>query len=128
MIVLDTHAWIWLVDDPTRLSAPATEAIETSDTIGVSAISALEVATLVRRDRLRLDRELAAWVRAALTGDRIEEIRPSAACAASAGALAESFPGDPADRIIYASALELGARLVTADRAIRAFDESRTVW
>lgn len=128
MIILDTHAWLWFVDDPARLSAPAREAIEASDVAGVSAISALEVATLVRRGRIRLDRELAAWVRAALAHERIEEIPLSAACAARAGALDASFPGDPADRVIYASALELGTRLVTADRAIRAFDVSRTVW
>jgi PIN domain nuclease of toxin-antitoxin system len=45
-----------------------------------------------------------------------------------AGSLDEAFPGDPADRVIYASAVELGARLLTADRAIRGFDPARTVW
>ncbi|MGI9082374.1 MAG: PIN domain-containing protein [Thermoleophilaceae bacterium] len=48
--------------------------------------------------------------------------------ASAAGLLPEGFPGDPADRIIYATALSVGARLVTRDDAIRAFDARATVW
>lgn len=128
MILLDTHAWIWLVDDPDRLSGPARTAVEAADVLGVSPISALEVAMLVRRERLRLDRDVGAWVHAALAGERIAEIPLSAATAVRAGSLDATFPGDPADRLIYASAMELGTRLVTADRAIRGFDPSRAVW
>lgn len=64
----------------------------------MSAISALEVATLVRRERLRLDRDVGAWVRAALAGERIAEIPLSAAAAVRAGSLDATFPGDPALR------------------------------
>jgi PIN domain nuclease of toxin-antitoxin system len=54
---------------------------------------------------------------------------PSAQVAITAGLLdAESFPGDPVDRLIYATARSLGATLVTRDRAIRTFDPQGTLW
>jgi len=40
----------------------------------------------------------------------------------------DGFPGDPADRIIYATALDLGVRLVTRDAAIAGYDPARAVW
>jgi PIN domain nuclease of toxin-antitoxin system len=48
--------------------------------------------------------------------------------AVAAGRLGETFPGDPADRIIYATALSLGCRLVTKDRRLRAFAPDKTLW
>jgi len=52
----------------------------------------------------------------------------TAEVAVSAALLGEAFPGDPADRIIYATASVLGAPLVTRDAALRAFDPVRTRW
>ncbi len=40
----------------------------------------------------------------------------------------DRFPADPADRFIYATAVHHGARVVTADTAIAAFDPARTLW
>ncbi len=128
MIVLDTHVWLWLADEADRLSPPARAAVADADGLAVSAISALEIATLVRRGRIALDREVVSWIGTAFAGERMVEVPLSAVCAARAGALDKSFPGDRADRIIYATALELRTQLVTADRAIRDFDPSRTVW
>jgi PIN domain nuclease of toxin-antitoxin system len=49
--------------------------------------------------------------------------------AVSAGLLdAKTFPGDPVDRVIYATARSMGAKLITRDRAIRAFDPQGTLW
>ena len=59
MILLDTHAWIWWRADPGRLSAPAAALIATTDRIGLSAISVWELAMLVRRGRISLDRDVA---------------------------------------------------------------------
>lgn len=127
MIVLDTHAWLWLVDAPDRLSARAREAART-DVKAICTVSAQEIAWLVRRRRILLDQNVGAWVRAALAPQAIAELAPSAATAVRAGLLADSFPGDPADRLIYATAVERDALLVTADRAIRAYDPGRCVW
>ena len=58
MIVLDTHAsWLWWLDDPARLSAPAQRAIDGATMIGICTLSALELATLTVRGRISLDRD-----------------------------------------------------------------------
>jgi len=84
---------------------------------------------LVTRERISLDRDVGSWVRHALAEHRVEPLAPSADIAIAAGLLdANSFPGDPVDRLIYATARSLDAPLVTRDRAIRAFDPTRTIW
>ena len=128
MIVLDTHAWLFWRGEPTRLGPAALAAIESADQVGVSAISAWEVSTLARRGRIGLDSEPARWVRRALVGARTVELPLTAAIAAVAGSLEDGFPGDPADRIVYATAVAAGAPLVTRDRAIAAYDPRRAVW
>ena len=66
MIVLDTHVWIWWVADPARLSKAARSAIEKARVRGVCTISVWEIAMLVERGRLVLDREVSDWVHDAL--------------------------------------------------------------
>ena len=58
---------------------------------------------------------------------RVRELRLDARTAARAGALdRDRFPGDPADRLIYAAAVELGVRLVSRDTDIAAFDPAQS--
>jgi len=129
LIVLDTHVWLWWCDAPERLSEAARETVEASASVGVSTLSAWELATLVARGRISLDRDVGPWVRQALAAPRVQSLAPSAQVAVHAGLLdARSFPGDPADRLIYATARSLGATLVTRDQAIRAFDPAATLW
>lgn len=129
MVVLDTHAWIWWTDDPGRLSPEALAAVDEAETVGVCAISCWEVAMLVVSGRLSLDRDVSEWVRLALAqaGVLALEIGPKVALAAAA--LGEAgFVPDPADRLIYATARNVGAPLVTRDRGIREFDPRGTLW
>lgn len=129
MIVLDTHAWLWWVAEPDRLSEPAARAIEGADRIRLSTFSAWELAMLVVDGRISLDRDLRTWIGQALARERVESVPPSTEIAITAALLdRRSFPGDPVDRIIYATALASSSRLVTADRALRAFDPHRAVW
>lgn len=129
MIVLDTHAWLWWLAAPERLSQAAREAIEQAPRIGVSTLSAWEVAMLAVRGRISLDRDVGLWVRQALADERVESLAPSADVAVAAGLLdAQSFPGDPVDRLIYATARSTGAVLITRDTGIRAFDSASTLW
>lgn len=129
MIVLDTHVWLWWLSAPARLSRAAGKAIEQAPRIGVSTLSAWEVAMLAIRGRISLDRDVGLWVRQALADERIESLAPSADVAVAAGLLdAHSFPGDPVDRLIYATARSTGATLITRDAAIRAFDSASTLW
>lgn len=128
MIVLDTHVWIWSLVARDRLSTTARAAIDEAGEIMVSSISCLEVANLVRRNRVSLDRTTESWISHALAAPRVRAVAIDPQIAAHAGALADPFPGDPADRLIYATSVVNGVRLVTRDQAIRRFDPHRTVW
>ncbi len=129
MIVLDTHAWLWWLAAPERLSDTARDAIDQAPSIGVSTLSAWEIATLVARGRVSLDRDVSLWVRQGIAEDRVEALAPSAEVAVAAGLLdGRSFPGDPVDRLIYATARSVAATLITRDEAIRAFDSTSTLW
>lgn len=84
---------------------------------------------LVVRGRISLDRDVSLWVGQALADSRVESVPPSAEVAVTAGLLdAKSFPGDPVDRLIYATARSMGATLITRDEAIRGFDPASTLW
>ncbi|MFT5430011.1 MAG: PIN domain nuclease of toxin-antitoxin system [Myxococcota bacterium] len=129
VIVLDTHAWIWYVADPDRLSEPARLAIAGASSIAVSPISCWEIATKAARGKLILDRDVDVWIRQALACDRVELTPISASIATQAGLLGNSgFHGDPADRILAATAMAAGTCLVTKDAQIQAFEPVQTVW
>lgn len=129
MIVLDTHAWVWWAGETGHLSPDAARRIAEAEQVGVPTICCWEVAMLVSRRRLELSLDVEAWVAAALGPPAVVELRLDARTATRAGALdREAFPGDPADRIIYATAVERGAPLVSRDTEIAGFDPARVIW
>lgn len=129
MIVLDTHAWLWWTGEPTKLSLPAQDAIDHADQIGIATISCWEVAMLAEAGRIELDRSTGAWIEQALADARTQSLPLTSTVAVQAALLGrEGFGGDPADRIIYATARNAGARLVTRDRSLRKFDLRGTIW
>lgn len=128
MIVLDTHAWIWWASDPRKLSAPAHRAIEAADSVGVCAISCWELAMLVAKRRLELDRDALTWVKQALALPRVELVPLSPEIAVAATGLKGRFHGDPADRIIIATALDAKCGVVTKDRRIRRYGGVSSTW
>ncbi len=129
MIVLDTHAWLWWTAEPRKLSRPAREAIENADRIAVCTVSCYEVAALSARGRITLDRPVRDWIAVALGHARIDAIELDPATAVEAALLdRRSFPGDPVDRILYATARAKRARLLTRDTRLRRFDAELTIW
>ena len=81
------------------------------------------------RGRIALDRELERWVREALAQPGVVALPLTPKIALGAALLErEEFAGDPADRLIYATARDRGAPLVTRDARIREFDPRGTVW
>ena len=118
MIVLDTHVLLWLRYGEGRLGKRARRILEDAWLAGdaaVSAISFWEIAMLHDRRRLTLLRDIESW-RGALLAEGLVEIPVDGQVGIRAARLAD-FHGDPADRLIVATALE-GQRLATADRRI----------
>lgn len=128
MIVLDTHAWLWWVSAPGRLGRAAARAIRGARGIGVPAVCCLEVAVAAARGRIGLDRPILEWLNGALALPRVVLVPLSPAVAVKAAELPPSFPGDPADRMIVATAILESALLVTRDDRIQGYPGVRTVW
>jgi PIN domain nuclease of toxin-antitoxin system len=116
VILLDTHALIWLAEGAPQLGDGARQLVDAAlahDELGVSAITFWETAMLHQRGRLQLVQPVEAWRRALL--DRgLREWPLTGEVGIAAAALPEFHP-DPADRFITATALLYGATLVTAD-------------
>jgi PIN domain nuclease of toxin-antitoxin system len=118
LILLDTHALVWLDAGDERLGRRARRLIDQAlaeDDLAVSAISFWEVAMLEAKGRLRLHQEPQSW-RGDLLDRGLLELPVDGETGVRAARLAD-FHGDPADRLIVATALA-GHRLVTADERI----------
>lgn len=128
MIVLDTHIWVWWVQDEQRLSSNAYQTIQDYEGIGIgiSVFSCWEVAKLVELNRLVLPIEVAEWLPQALNypGIRLLELTPEI-CVASTQL--ENFHRDPADQIIVATAKVHNYPLVTVDTKITAYSGVQTI-
>lgn len=120
-LLLDTHAWVWWLTSPERLSRKQRSAIARArrgarTPLLVSIISCWEVALLVQRGRLRFSIPVDAWLEQATALPGLEVVPLTLATISSAVRL-EGLR-DPADQIVVATALERGARLVTRDPRI----------
>ena len=129
MILLDTHALIWLARDPAKLSKAAADAIRTSVRNGGIAISAMtiwELAWLATHARLNLKEPVDDFVKELTSRTAVRPITPRIAILANQ--LPATYPNDPSDRLIGATALDEGIALVTIDRAIRDYKQIKTIW
>jgi PIN domain nuclease of toxin-antitoxin system len=120
-VLVDTHALLWWKAGSKRLSAAAAALINRADTVLVSPISCWEVAMLVAKERVALDRPVDVWTNDLFaTGESSRAADLSPAIAVSAAQLPE-FHGDPADRLIYATAKSVGVPLVTKDERLQEY-------
>jgi PIN domain nuclease of toxin-antitoxin system len=94
----------------------------------ISAISCWEVGMLVEKGRLRLRGDTRLAIQQALQVPGLRVAAVTETIATEAGLLGRTFHGDPADRLIVATAVELGAPIVTKDERICASDVVRTLW
>jgi PIN domain nuclease of toxin-antitoxin system len=115
-ILLDTHVVHWWSAEPNRISRAATKALSEADELAVAAISWFELAWLARRERVIVTIPIRSWLEHLAA--RIRTLPLTPAIADTAVSL-PSFPGDPADRLIYATAIEHGLRIVTKDPKLR---------
>jgi PIN domain nuclease of toxin-antitoxin system len=121
-MVLDTHVWLWVVEGDRSQSAPhALQEIDDASRRGdllVSAISVWAVAMLEKTGRISLSRPLEEWVQSALRAPGTQLLPLSPEIASESARLPGSAHGDPADRILIASARVTDGKLATRDRVI----------
>ncbi len=132
MILLDTHAWIWWVSNPEKLSEKASLAINAAVLDGkgaaVSSISVWEVMLLVQKQRLRLAVDVQEWIRRNEQLPVLRFLPLTNAIAVQSVLLPLSLHSDPADRMIAATACIHNIPLITKDSRLRACAQVKTVW
>ena len=120
-VLLDTHVLLFWLSGAGSMTAAQERAVTDASPdspLLVSDISLWEVAMLSVRGRIALRLPLRDWLEAAVAPPLVRRLSISPAVASEVASLPESFPRDPADRIIVASARVAGARLATQDQRI----------
>ncbi len=126
-LLLDTHIWLWSLLEPRRLPPSAVTALTAAGTrLWLSPLSVWEAHLLIERQRLRVDRPAAEWLRDALTRVPLDEAPVTTAVALASRALATDHR-DPVDRFLAATAQVFDLTLVTADRALRSIPGVRVM-
>jgi PIN domain nuclease of toxin-antitoxin system len=130
VILIDTHVVVWLAFDQGQLSKKARAAIDdarkTGDGLAISDITLLELATLTSKSRIHLDISLQSFLQE--VESRFVVLPITGRACVRAMELPATYPKDPADRIIGATALVEGLPLLTADREILRSKVIRTIW
>ena len=123
-LLLDTHTLIWLMEGTSRLSRTARKLAEEAAKDGVlrvSAISLWEIATLESKGRISFDRDCQTWINEMLASPGLHLVPLTPEMAVQSTRLPGTLHGDPADRILIATARVLNATLLTADDKILAY-------
>ncbi|MCB1986194.1 MAG: type II toxin-antitoxin system VapC family toxin [Burkholderiales bacterium] len=124
MIVLDTHALVWLAEGNSRLGNQSRllmdEALK-AEKLFVSVITFWEVAMLVGKRRLEMQMSVDAW-RKSLIDNGLKEVDLTGDMAINSAQL-DDFHGDPVDRMIVSTAISLTATLCTADEKILGWNQ-----
>jgi PIN domain nuclease of toxin-antitoxin system len=129
VILLDTHVWIWAIEEPERIPTHTFEVVRDQDVVVASTISCWEIAMLVAKKRVKLSADPETWIRRAMQVPAFELEPLSAHAARLAGSDELDWPhGDPSDRMIVATAFDLDIPLVTADRQIQSIPGLNTLW
>src|SRR5947209_20070045 len=119
-LLLDTHIWLWLVAEPTRLSPRVARALDNPEAqLWLSPISVWELLLLTQKGRVQLNEDPAAWVQHTVEGLSLHEAPLTFEVALETSSL--NLPhSDPSDRFIAASAKVFDLTLVTADKKLLA--------
>ena len=129
MILLDTHVWLfWVNDDRELISKKALTAINRAESLGVSVISCWEIAMLVAKQRLAFNMDVQDWVNQASKYPGIRLIGLDAEVAVLSTRLPGNFHGDPADRMIVATCMKHNVPLISKDKTIRSWGQIKVIW
>lgn len=128
VLLLDTHVWLWLMSGEGDMKPSAVRVVEDAAFHGlvrISAITVWEVAMLEAKGRIRLSRDCMAWVDEALRAPGIALVPLTPEIAVDSSRLPGKFHGDPADRILVATARREDAVLLTRDEKILAYGKTK---
>ena len=128
MIILDTHAWLWWNNESSNLSNSARTAIDLTNAIGISTMSCWEVAMLAGKSRIELSMDVEAWINLALEHPKVRLLPLTPQIAVLSTRLPGDFHGDPADRLIVATALNHQVPLISRDRKIQEWGYLQVIW
>jgi len=114
-LLLDTHIWLWSTLEPERLTRRVNKAMaDPANELWLSPVSVGELIVLLRKGRLRLPNDVAAWVAKTMQDLELNEAPLTVEVALAISSI--NFPhGDPADHFLAATAKVFGLTLVTAD-------------
>ncbi len=123
MLILDTHIWVWWLQEPRNLSEKQIQLIKENekDILGISAITCWEIAKLVEHGRLELPLPLTEWFKQGLSYPGIQLFPITPEIAIESTRLPDGFHRDPADQLIVATARIHKCPLVTSDKKIIAY-------
>lgn len=121
MLVLDTHILLWMVEADDRLRPAARAAIEAErNNLCFSAMAIWETAMLIDKGKMMLSMSIEQLL-GSIGAMGVREVAITGRIGMDAGMLPGSPHGDPADRLMIATARALDGRLLTADRKILAY-------
>ncbi len=114
-LLLDTHIWLWSTLEPQRLTRRVDKAlVDPANELWLSPVSVGELIVLLRKGRLTLPSDVAAWVAKTIEDLELTEAPLTVDVALAVGSI--NFPrGDPADHFLAATAKVFELTLVTAD-------------
>ena len=121
-VLLDTHIWVWWVTGQSEFSDAERNALDAaaeSGDVALSAISLWEAQMLHARGRLRLDRPFEGWLTGAASPAVVQVLALDVPVVLALDQLPREMHGDPADRIIVATARAFDVPVATRDQAIR---------
>ena len=126
-ILIDTCAFVWVLQEPERLSAGAKDVFQSRDTTAyLSAVSVWELAVKYRLGKITLPDVPAVFVPEAMRRLNLEPLDLDVEAAVLAAEL-DDHHGDPFDRMLVCQALHHGLTILTPDRLIRRYGVS-CVW